>query len=169
MAKVNLTDLKKQAEKLTQEVSLAQARVDKIAKKNTKETLNILKEIIKEYKQIDGIRWTQYTPHFNDGNECTFDVHELEVKFSEDFLVKNEELEDEDEWLDEYFINKRLESMVDTMNVEEVQKVKAAINTMEEIHGRLQVNSSGLKAAFGDHTTVTLTIKGIETEEYEHD
>jgi hypothetical protein len=31
------------------------------------------------HPDVAGIRWTQYTPHFNDGEPCTFRVNEADV------------------------------------------------------------------------------------------
>ncbi len=36
------------------------------------------------HPDVIGIRWTQYTPHFNDGEACVFGVNELEFLFSPD-------------------------------------------------------------------------------------
>src|SRR5689334_1109830 len=30
--------------------------------------------------KVEAIRWTQYTPHFNDGDPCTFSLHEFRYK-----------------------------------------------------------------------------------------
>lgn len=34
------------------------------------------KEIFKKYPNLDSFSWTQYTPHFNDGDACNFSVNE---------------------------------------------------------------------------------------------
>lgn len=33
------------------------------------------KAIFDKYPEIKSFSWTQYTPYFNDGDECTFSVH----------------------------------------------------------------------------------------------
>ena len=33
------------------------------------------KNIFEKYPQLDRVSWTQYTPYFNDGEECTFSSH----------------------------------------------------------------------------------------------
>lgn len=34
------------------------------------------REIFKKYPNLDSFSWTQYTPHFNDGDPCNFRVNE---------------------------------------------------------------------------------------------
>lgn len=34
-------------------------------------------EFFRQYPQVYALTWTQYTPYFNDGEECTFRVHDL--------------------------------------------------------------------------------------------
>lgn len=62
------------------------------------EMQNILKEAFKDIFEkcpnLGAIVWTQYSPYFNDGEECTFSVHEAElfqIGFDEEEI---DELED---------------------------------------------------------------------------
>lgn len=46
--------------------------------------------VFDKYPEIEAFKWNQYTPYFNDGDECTFGVHECyEAK-----KVGEEEFED---------------------------------------------------------------------------
>jgi hypothetical protein len=46
---------------------------------------------------VEAIRWTQFTPYFNDGDECSFGVHEIRIK------IEGAELEDYDYERDDGF------------------------------------------------------------------
>ena len=35
------------------------------------------KMLYEKYPDLKSIHWTQYTPYFNDGDECEFGVHEI--------------------------------------------------------------------------------------------
>jgi hypothetical protein len=40
------------------------------------ELSNVMKDFFQENPEVQCICWTQYTPHFNDGEPCEFGVHE---------------------------------------------------------------------------------------------
>lgn len=112
--------------------------------------------------EVNVIKWTQYTPYFNDGDTCEFSVND--PVFSNTTDVENLSVygeyggDDADVWcecgsrrmndapahlheyiraLDKFLLSKELESV--------------------------------MKDVFGDHATVTVTREGIEVEEYDHD
>jgi hypothetical protein len=43
-------------------------------------TKDALKDFFDSYPQVEAVRWLQYTPFFNDGDTCEFNVHEPLVK-----------------------------------------------------------------------------------------
>jgi hypothetical protein len=53
----------------------------------------LLEDFLAETPEVEAVVWTQYTPHFNDGEPCTFGVHEARVRLSKeatpDWLRKN--------------------------------------------------------------------------------
>jgi hypothetical protein len=51
-----------------------------------------LKPIFKKYPKINAIGWNQYTPYFNDGEECEFEVHEPAVAWDTDEIDYYEEV-----------------------------------------------------------------------------
>ena len=53
------------------------------------EFLSLFKPIFEKYSDIRTISWHQYTPYFNDGDECTFGV------YTEYFQINDEEVEHE--------------------------------------------------------------------------
>ena len=58
-----------------------------------------VKEFLAACPEVKRLRWTQYTPYFNDGEECIFDVHGVYVDIGKPD-------EGEDGWLCEYNLPK---------------------------------------------------------------
>jgi hypothetical protein len=102
-----------------------------------------LKSFFEANPNIEAVRWTQYTPHFNDGDACVFGVHEpsAQLKGSEDFQ-------------DEYDIRK-----------EHPAEAKA----LSELEGLLESAEDVLETVLGDHSRITVTGDKVDIEEYEHD
>ncbi len=126
----------------------------------------LFETIFKQAPSVTAVRWTQYTPHFNDGEPCVFNVHEPEVQFAEGtFLAQKHEegrsYPEQDEYADgeEYY---------DTWTFRVQQKavadlVNGAYTVFQEIDQTMQ-------AIFGDGVQVTVTREGeIEIDDYDHD
>jgi len=136
----------------------------------------VTKEFFDKNPGINVIRWTQYTPFFNDGDTCEFSVNEpyysnAKGEQIEDLTRYGEyDGEDEDVWAEEnwiltgdsqYCIDRRKNidlTGVDTESISAFSKMIQS-NELEEI----------LKAMFDDHVSVTATRDGFDVEEYEHD
>lgn len=104
-------------------------------------------------EKVEAVRWTQYTPYFNDGDTCTFNVYDACFKFKEG---DEEAGEDGDGFVDAY-----------GDDFEKLAKgVKTVINELQAFLGE---NEDLLEAAFGDHALITATKDGIENDEYDHD
>lgn len=96
---------------------------------------------------VKAVKWTQYTPHFNDGDACTFSVHEPE------FAVTDEELkEPSEEWQSSW-------------SVEGEQK-----KSLTEFESDFYALEDVFQLAFGDGFRVIVARDGgVEAEEYDHD
>jgi hypothetical protein len=107
--------------------------------------------------QLLAYRWTQYTPHFNDGDPCTFRayVHSYKVEGFKgwDEPSRYDDDEEESDW-SSYTLAKESPSFADA----------------RELADRI-VNQYGmLQSLFGDGYMVTVHKDGtIDVEEYEHD
>jgi len=139
----------------------------------------------KSNSKIKSFGWTQYTPYFNDGDECYFSVNidypyinnertdDLDILNEGKYVIITEENEDEVRahvsykgyhWLlkhtigqSGYIKNKDFDSELFNL----VEEFKSALS---------EIDSEFLKELFGDHVKVTVHDNGtIETEEYEHD
>lgn len=125
----------------------------------------VLKESFSEFfkacPDITGFGWTQYTPYFNDGDECTFRINSFtftknkEIIFDE--ISDPYELEDEDG----YAVYKHRHNVEDC-NTDEYQAclaIEEFVNQLEDI----------CKTVFGNHASVIITPTQIYISEYEHD
>ncbi|AKF13653.1 hypothetical protein PHIN3_390 [Sinorhizobium phage phiN3] len=66
-----------------------QARIKDAQEAAKRESQAIITSIFKEFFEKHGehvyaIHWTQYTPYFNDGEECEFGVNEINIAFTEE-------------------------------------------------------------------------------------
>lgn len=126
-----------------------------------KEFPTLLIPIFQKSKLITSIGWTQYTPYFNDGEECTFGVHN-------DSLLINGEDEYDLEWyswkIDEYLKSGKYADEKDKWNIDEYKIVEEFKEVLS------QIPEDFYKELFGDHSEVTVKADGtIATEQYEHD
>lgn len=125
----------------------------------------MIKPLFEKHPKIKSVKWNQYTPYFNDGDECTFstNIYHMDV---------NGEDEDDNEALDwriKYYLKgddeyKNLLTENPKADIElyhGVEEFKALLNSIPD---------DFYKDLFGDHVSVEITADGIiEVEEYEHD
>lgn len=118
------------------------------------------KAIFDEYPQLTSVRWTQYTPYFNDGDECVFsantDYFKMNVVIDED---GDDDGEGSEEWEDFDYQSDSYTGEHSNMN-EPYKKTKSFLSNFSE---------ANLKAAFGDHCEVVITKDGVDIEGYDHD
>jgi hypothetical protein len=128
-----------------------------------KEFPGLLKPLFEKSAKIESIGWAQYTPYFNDGDECIFRV-------SNDILyVNGVHLEDSDNeilFLHEEIYNNKTGKWDKNPELDQAES-----QIVDEIVSVLQsVPKEFYKDLFGDHVQVTIYKDGrIETEEYNHD
>lgn len=119
-------------------------------------------QLISESKVIEFIQWNQYTPYFNDGDECTFSSN------TEDLSVNGIDEYDDDQgpltvlrkrvWVGGKWINNE---SVDENEVAILEGLKKFLSSIPD---------EFYKDLFGDHVTVKVYKDGkIETEEFRHD
>ena len=156
------------------QIDKIKADLQKAEKTATKEIMDLLKDLMAQNPLIEGVRWTQYTPHFNDGEECVFGINEPEFKFN---LGAPSKFEDEDSydggdegWYDDYYIDDEFfEKRADILNHKEIAGVKKAVKDINEVYSKLCSMERQMQSMFGDGVQVTVTASGVETEDYDHD
>lgn len=108
------------------------------------------KKFFEAHPACTALRWRQYTPHFNDGDACTFSVNDITFK-----LVDSPE--DAGDYSDGF---------EDRYGRREDEVFKA---TSEGVRALEKIDDEIFQIAFGDHVKVTATREGFEVDEYEHD
>lgn len=159
------------------------AELKKEMERAGKNALGALKDLINLSPYIEAIKWNQYTPYFNDGDVCEFSVNGIEFKLTPEISgsgdkAGNKKKDDEDEESDEDFkdfgeygtnLREYLDERKDVLNFKNIDELEAVMDTIGTIHERLCGMDETLLEAFGDHVEVTVTRKGVETTEYEHE
>lgn len=125
------------------------------------------KEYVKEFfdanPEIKVIKWTQYTPYFNDGDECVFSVHDVVFSNAADADnvshwgdLKDDENKDEFAFQGTWGVPKELEHKK---------------HIFDDINGTICSSDMNdiMRGMFGDHVVVTCTREGIAVDECEHD
>ena len=137
---------------------------------------NITKEFFEKNPGVNALVWTQYTPYFNDGEACVFNVNDVSFTNAPDpENIRWDEYEGEEEgvWVtsnvqftlesdrDYYKETKDLileKGGVDPQSCELMSKAIMS-SEMEDV----------MLAMFGDHVQVVATREGFSVDEYDHD
>lgn len=106
-----------------------------------------------EHPNVVGLRWSQYTPYFNDGEPCEFAVHDFNFKFE----GTPEDAEDEDGY----------EYVYDHSSAKSTPGQRAAKRWVRQ--NLESIDDEVFQASFGDHVKVTATREGFTVEEYDHE
>jgi hypothetical protein len=153
-----------------------------------------LMELKEKVPQISKLYWTQYTPHFNDGDECIFHMNEVYFfvrgipAVSEDYVRKygNQDVDSlHPEERHDTFSVWRFDAAQIEKDIKEnrycdygIKKfIKDNILTMEQAQyvGEFATALKGLEeafhVAFGDHAQITVNVDSgeIEVDSYDHD
>lgn len=121
----------------------------------------MFRDFFAAHPSVAAVRWTQYTPHFNDGDPCTFSVREADLR-----------LQDGDDWLTSWDLSKHANGRLTRLLQGRTEK---GLDSLEDdfvkLSDLLQSDSlSGiLKITFGDGYEVTATREAITAEHYDHD
>lgn len=144
-----------------------------------KELSESFKQVFELVPDLLTIKWTQYTPYFNDGEECIFEVHDpiFMTRTHLETLKKDHNMDEEDVldcmisdefglcfWWSpdsEYARRDREESGLSFDEYNALMSLSKTI-TSQSLRPVLQV-------MFGEHAIVVATKDGIESEEYDHD
>lgn len=152
-------------EKIKKELEIFEEKKKSFIKELQKEFPLLFKEIFEKTDKIDSFSWTQYTPYFNDGDECTFSVH-CDYPY-----INGVDIDDLDwyDWRIRYYLkgDEKYKNLltenpkIDINSFKIVEEFKELINSIPD---------DFLISLFGDHVKVTITKKGdIITDYYEHD
>lgn len=116
----------------------------------------IFKPLFDEHPTLTAIRWTQYTPFFNDGETCTFGVNDFYYKVG----PATGDSDDEDDGDSGFQYYSPYSTDPDAVK-------QAAMKAGHEV--ARTIPDDLMQVVFGDHVKVTATRDGFEVEEYEHE
>ena len=142
-----------------------------------KETRNVLQEHMKgifksffeAHPLVKTIHWRQYTPHFNDGDDCVFDVHEPWFTMTEytDLTEREHVYGEGDEGLIETRIwndksgNYEMNQELDPQLVKDMNVLATLI--------QCEANEAVFLAMFDNHVWVKAHKDGFDIDDYDHD
>jgi hypothetical protein len=126
----------------------------------------MLTGIFSRHPTLMSLRWSQYTPHFNDGDPCTFNVNDIEAEFIAGTLLakkfdksKDWPTEDESAQEGEFYVSWNFSKQHADLS-KEIGEIGNVFSTVEDL----------MLTVFGDGVQVTVTRDGeIEIEDYDHD
>lgn len=132
--------------KLFDELKELKAAYDKKIKDDGEAALGeAFKEVFDKFPDLKAITWVQYTPYFNDGDTCTFSVHDFDVNFNDEDYNYGDTL-----W--------------ELRNDPSKKELIEAIRTL-----RQELPSDVLEYIFGDHAKIVATPTGFKVTEFNHD
>lgn len=169
-----LEELKKEQEKIRKEMAEARERLTEISKNGLSK---ICKDIFDESPRLTSFSWSQYTPYFNDGEECTFSCNYdyFDINGYDEYgddesdeekgpnIAKNVDYKYKGEWRDpnrKKIYSPKGDAPEASKDCETIQQVYDLLNSFSD---------DDYKAMFGDHVKVIVTRAGVHTEEYDHD
>jgi hypothetical protein len=142
--------------------------------------------VFERYPEVQAIRWTQYTPYFNDGEPCEFGVHDIEFTLKNYDEVSGEEVEAGDNWYNSWSLPKESSrqwykdnatkyvntTTADYYNSQLALLDDPKLSTLLEIDSVLKTIQSYIPEnvfqSLGEGMVI-VTRKGIEVEEYDHE
>ena len=141
-------------------VNKARAEASQIVKEAFSE---MVKPVFESNPGLKAFRWTQYTPYFNDGDSCTFNVYSdcASLLHPKDEANNYEDGEEDDGigWIrepDYYGQWKNLQSPLRKA----YDDVQSFLSSFDE---------DDFMEMFGDHVRITVTPEGVDVNEHSHD
>ena len=128
------------------------AAIQEKAKTQAKELFEtVSKQLFEKHPEMESFGWKQYTPYFNDGDECRFSAHTDEPDING---IRGYEIHEARTYSTGSYPAKH----------EELVKAKDIVT---EFLGNFY--DSDLKDMFGDHVKITVSKDGIEVDDYDHE
>lgn len=145
----------------------------------------VFRDFFEKWPEVEVLTWNQYTPYFNDGEECVFSVNDLYAVRSKEELdeVRHpEEVPDifprapsDWEWAnkDKYDdVAKNIEeweALPLELQRESLTRGAELDKDVDKLSNFLQSLDEHLKVMFGDHVEILVTREGIEVRDHDHE
>lgn len=158
------------------EATIKQAR-DKIKVEAQALISAVFEDFFATNPNVYGIGWTQYTPYWQDGDECTFEVNDINVYLTEASLEEHGFHEGDQGLLTmrAYYAREKKNTKVDGIDAQiaaigGIEVLEKAINAYKPVKSLLKsIDYQYMEMLYGDHVSVLYTKDGVEVEEFEHD
>lgn len=154
---------------------ITQSRGSGVVQRDPVEFMEGLDKLFED-PRVEAIRWSQYTPYFNDGEPCEFSVDEYSIGIKFFGLDENDSTYRNDGFITDDDVYSYPDGF--KANLPDHGRVyKTEINGVDisGIDKLLEIVPIGdhhmvfLRESFGDHAEVTATREGFHVEYYEHD
>ncbi len=126
----------------------------------------LFNSFFQSYPEVKTIHWTQYTPYFNDGDECTFSVGEAYFTTTEYADVDCSYGEDDEGNIQTSRWDDEARKYVNATDISE--ELINSINSLSAIVSS-DANEDVMRAMFGNHVWVKAHRDGFQVDEYDHD
>jgi hypothetical protein len=126
---------------------------------------NVSKLVFDKHPALGSFAWHQYTPYFNDGEECVFSVNKDYVRINGDDGDTNYSDTKVTDWGAKKDPVTGKYPEIDNPNYNAA--IAAAQSDVKEFLAN--IDDSVLRDMFGDHVEITVTRNETQVEEYEHD
>lgn len=115
-------------------------------------------EVFDRYTDLQSFGWNQYTPYFNDGDECTFsaNIDCLDINGVNYYDMDDVQKTKWDSGTRTQIPNPNFNADKSAM----IDEIKSILGTVDE---------EFLKEAYGDHVEVVVSREGSDVSDYEHD
>jgi hypothetical protein len=160
---VTIEDIKKVVEETKDDFLTIKEEMKKLRDEARSKVKNFfikgMNKIFEMYPEVKSVSWRQYTPYFNDGEECTFsaNVDYFDVNGFGDYSDEGEE--GTINVLDYDYTNGGRQYKY-PKGKEIYQAIKGFLN---------QLDDDDYKTMFGDHALVVVRKDEVTIEEYDHD
>lgn len=153
----NLTTTKSKLTLLIEEFQVFHAEYKKKAEAAFNEAVQ---QFFVDNPDVQLITWTQYSPFFNDGDECVFSVNEV---------MCTNATEEECDNIGGYDIELSEEAEQAGKWVHPEWKHERDIPGFDELSSFISQNEDLMEELFGNHAQIIITRDGIQVDEYDHD
>lgn len=129
------------------------------------------KKFFEAHPKVEALRWTQYTPYFNDGDTCYFRVSsDFDIKMFDGVpcMINEKEARSYSLVNDDGFVEGYASTYV-YPGKEKPQYSSEFLAAVVGYKSLSRIDDEIYRIAFGDHVQVTATRKGFVVEEYDHE
>jgi hypothetical protein len=135
-------------------------------------------KFLTDFPEVKSVKWTQYTPYFNDGDTCVFGIGDIQFSHLDDAEYEAGDFDFPFVNLGEWICDEAAKGTDWAVKrVEKFKLYKTIYPRFDEVCAEVQkitemihfVPAEVFESAFGDSVLVICTRDGIVTEEYDHD